>query len=271
MLKLIGRRVLLAIPTLVGVVLVSFLLVELMPGDPASIMAGDEATPEAIAILREQLELDRPVWARFGDYLYDVARGDLGTSGGGTTPVWDRIWAALPVTLSLGLLAMLMAVPLGVLGGVWAGLRRGRFVDRADHRADVHRAGRPGLRDGPGPRDLLRRGSFMVPRRRVRADLVRAGGVAPPPHPPGVSPRRRVGGGTGPPDAWRPGRHARAGLHPGHPRQGPVRALGAREARGQERGDAGGHGRRPASRADHRRRDRRGANLRHARVRVPAR
>lgn len=131
MLKLIARRVLTAVPTVVGVVLISFLLVELMPGDPASIMAGDQATPEAIAQLREELELDRPVMARFGDYLWDAARGDLGTSGGSTTPVWDRISAALPVTVSLGLVAMVFAILIGLLGGVWAALRRGRFVDRA--------------------------------------------------------------------------------------------------------------------------------------------
>jgi peptide/nickel transport system permease protein len=131
MLKLVARRVLTAIPTLLGVVLAAMLLLELMPGDPARIMAGDNATPEAIASIRQDLDLDKPVWERFGGYLWNVAQGDLGTSPGSSTPIWDRISEALPVTLSLGLVAMVMATVIGVGAGGAAALRRGRWVDRA--------------------------------------------------------------------------------------------------------------------------------------------
>lgn len=130
MLRLVGRRVLTAIPTLLGVVLVAMLLLELMPGDPARIMAGDNATPEAIEAIREDLDLDQPAWERFGSYLWNVAQGDLGTAPGSSTPIWDRISDALPVTLSLALVAMVMAVVIGVASGGAAALRRGTWVDR---------------------------------------------------------------------------------------------------------------------------------------------
>ncbi len=131
MLTLVGRRLLAAIPTLAGVILVAMLLLELMPGDPAQIMAGENATPEAVEVIRRDLELDKPVWERFGSYLGDVVRGDLGRSPGSSVPIWDRIADALPVTLSLALVAMVMALTIGVTAGTAAGLRRGRWVDRA--------------------------------------------------------------------------------------------------------------------------------------------
>ena len=131
MLRLVARRVLTAVPTLVGVVLVAMLLMELMPGDPARIMAGDNATPEAVDVIRSDLELDKPLWERSGSYLWNVAHGDLGHTPGSGTPTWDRIAAALPVTLSLALVSMVLAVVIGVSAGTAAALRRGRLVDRA--------------------------------------------------------------------------------------------------------------------------------------------
>jgi peptide/nickel transport system permease protein len=130
-LKLVAHRVLTAVPTLLGVILVAMLLLELMPGDPAAIMAGDNATPEAVDTIRADLELDEPVWERFGGYVWDVVRGDLGESPGSSVPIWDRISEALPVTLSLALVAMAMAVVIGGTAGAVAALRRGRWADRA--------------------------------------------------------------------------------------------------------------------------------------------
>jgi peptide/nickel transport system permease protein len=124
------RRLLAAVPRLAGVVVVVALLTELMPGDPAAIMAGDGATPEAIAAIRAQLHLDRPWWVRLGHSLARVVSGDLGTSPGTGQPVWGRIAEALPVTLSLLLVTMVFAVVLGLVAGTAAGLRRGRWVDR---------------------------------------------------------------------------------------------------------------------------------------------
>jgi peptide/nickel transport system permease protein len=131
LLKLVARRLLATIPVLLGVVLVAVLLLDLMPGDPAAIMAGDTATPEAIAKIRQQLHLNEPLWERYTHYVGGALHGDLGRSPGSSIPVWDRIWAALPVTFSLLIVGMGFAVVFGVAGGTWAALRRGRLADRA--------------------------------------------------------------------------------------------------------------------------------------------
>lgn len=131
MLKFAVRRIAGLIPRLIGVILIVSLLSELMPGDPATIMAGDNATPEAIAAIRSQLHLDQPFFERFGSYLWHVVRGDLGRAPNSSIPVWDRITAALPVTVSLLLVTMVMAVSMGVVAGACAALRKGRLLDRA--------------------------------------------------------------------------------------------------------------------------------------------
>jgi peptide/nickel transport system permease protein len=130
-LKLVGRRVLTAIPILLGIMLLALLLVELMPGDPATFVVGEDATPEALAIARHDLRLDEPLWKRFVEYVWDVAHGDLGESPGNHVAVWDRVSAALPVTLSLAIVGLVFSVVLGVPAGTLAALRRDRFADRA--------------------------------------------------------------------------------------------------------------------------------------------
>lgn len=130
MLNLVLRRTLTTIPILIGIILVAFLLIELMPGDPAAISAGVDATPEAIEQVRERLNLNDPWWERFADYVWAVAHGDLGSSAVSGFPIWDRIASALPVTLSLGMVALVFSVVLGVTGGTLAALRRGRLADR---------------------------------------------------------------------------------------------------------------------------------------------
>ena len=131
MLRLLARRLITTIPALLGVMLVALLLVELMPGDPAAIMAGEDATPEAVAAVRADLNLDASLFERFASYVQGVLHGDLGRSPGSGTPVWDRISAALPVTLSIGLVAMVLAVLIAIPAGTLAALRRGGLVDRA--------------------------------------------------------------------------------------------------------------------------------------------
>lgn len=128
---LLARRLLTGVLTLFGVVLVAFLLVELIPGDPAQILAGNEATPDAVRILREQLGLDRPVLERFADYVGGLLQGDLGMAAGQSVSVWDRISQSIPVTLSLLLVSMLLALLIGLSAGTMAGLRRGGSTDHA--------------------------------------------------------------------------------------------------------------------------------------------
>lgn len=131
MLKAVGRGLVKMIPTLLGIVLLVMLLLELMPGDPARIMAGENATPATVETIRSEMRLDESPWQRYASYISGLLRGDLGQSPLSHAPVWDRISSALPVTLSLGVVSMVLAVLLGLSAGTLAALRRGRLADRA--------------------------------------------------------------------------------------------------------------------------------------------
>ena len=126
---LLLRRSALAVPTLFGVVVVSFVLSRLLPGDPAVYFAGAAPTPEAIADIRKALLLDRPLWEQFVAYLADLSRGDLGRSLVTGRPVLSDLAARMPATLELTCislaLALLVAIPLGVAGA----LHRGSILD----------------------------------------------------------------------------------------------------------------------------------------------
>ncbi|MET0147132.1 MAG: ABC transporter permease [Ilumatobacteraceae bacterium] len=130
MLRYIARRVLVAIPLLLIVGFCVFILLDLAPGDAASRVAGENATPEEIIQVRERLGLNDNVIVRYGEWLGNAVQGDLGRSL--TTPqdVTDAIWSRLPITGSLALIAititLVVAIPLGVL----AALRPNSLLDR---------------------------------------------------------------------------------------------------------------------------------------------
>ena len=126
-------RLWLVVPTLAGVLLFVFALLELVPGDPAAVFLGENATPEAVASLREELGLDRPLPVRLFDYAREVLRGDLGQSIFQREPVLDIVLRRLPATVELALAAVivLLAVLSGVALGTMAALWRGTFVDVA--------------------------------------------------------------------------------------------------------------------------------------------
>jgi peptide/nickel transport system permease protein len=130
MLRLVARRLVAMIPLLLGVVLVTMLLLQLMPGDPAAILAGDNATPEAISQIRTELHLDEPIWERFQDYGWRALHGDLGNSPVSGNSVRSRISVALPITLSLAGVALLFSVVVGVGFGTMAALNQGKRADR---------------------------------------------------------------------------------------------------------------------------------------------
>src|SRR6187401_1737456 len=117
MLTMIGKRLMFAVPSLIGVVIVTFLLTRALPGDPAAYFAGPAATQEAIEQIRVKLGLDKPMIVQFGRYVSDLTRGDLGTSLSTGQPVAQDIRSRLPASAELtllGLLAsMLIAIPLG--------------------------------------------------------------------------------------------------------------------------------------------------------------
>lgn len=129
MLARIARRLATVIPSLIGVVIVTFLLTRVMPGDPAAYFAGPAATPEAIEEIRRTLGLDRPLHEQFVDYVVDLAHGDLGTSLTTGRPVLDDIAARLPASAELTLLGLLVSVAVAVPLGVAAAVKQGSAVD----------------------------------------------------------------------------------------------------------------------------------------------
>ncbi|GEL21208.1 ABC transporter permease [Pseudonocardia sulfidoxydans NBRC 16205] len=130
MVTIVGRRIVAIVPVLLIVSFLTFSLTYLVPGDAASIAAGDNASAEQIELVRRQLGLDRPFLAQYASWLWHVVQGGLGTSLLSSRSVLTSLTEALPVTLSLTLLAMLFAIAAGLLLGIVAGLRPGSALDR---------------------------------------------------------------------------------------------------------------------------------------------
>lgn len=126
----IARRLLLAIPTLFGVLVVAFLLLYVAPGDPVMSMVGERADEETIARLRQELRLDDPLYVRFGHYVGNVVTGDFGHSYITGRPIIQDIKERFPKTLQLAGAAMLLAASLGVTLGILSAMKPGGFVDR---------------------------------------------------------------------------------------------------------------------------------------------
>ena len=126
----IARRLLMLLPVLLGVTLVVFGVMSLVPGDPALAILGPYATPERLAELRAELGLDQPWPLRYGHWLADLLAGDLGRSLSLEQPVADAVLGRLGPTLLLAGAALLLAVLLGLAAGLLAALRHNRATDR---------------------------------------------------------------------------------------------------------------------------------------------
>lgn len=124
------RRLLVAVPIIIIVALGTFLLVYLMPGDPAATIAGDGATVEEIERVRHELGLDKSFFAQFADWMGGAASGDLGESFHYGVPVSDLLMQRIGVTLSIVVVGWVMAVLIGVPAGLIAGMRPGSMTDR---------------------------------------------------------------------------------------------------------------------------------------------
>jgi peptide/nickel transport system permease protein/oligopeptide transport system permease protein len=125
----IARRLLAVIPTLLGVLLAVFLMVRLAPGDPAQLLAGEFATPETLADIRQRFGLDQPWHVQLGLYAANVVRGDLGQSVRTRKPVAYELRQYFPNTLRLTLGAMLVALLIGIPAGIIAATRPGTIFD----------------------------------------------------------------------------------------------------------------------------------------------
>lgn len=128
--RFVGRRLLMMLPTLVGVLVVTFFLLDIAPGDPVLAMVGERADPATIARLRADLHLDDPIPARFGHYLWGVVRGDLGRSYITQRPIAQDLRERFPKTVELALAAMTLAAAGGITLGVLSAVRPGGAVDR---------------------------------------------------------------------------------------------------------------------------------------------
>ncbi len=123
------RRLVTLIPTLVFVSMLIFSLQQLLPGDPALVLAGEDPSPEAIAHIRAKLHLDDPLPVRYGYWIAGVLRGDLGESARTHQPVLELILQKLPVTLELALLALLIALVISIPAGIVSAVYKGSALD----------------------------------------------------------------------------------------------------------------------------------------------
>ncbi len=125
----VARRLLLLVPVLLGIMLVTFLIVRMIPGDPCVAMLGERATPAACFAFRERFGLNDPVLIQFGRYLLNVVQGNFGDSIRFGRPVVDIIAERLPMTIELTICAMLFSTIVGIILGILAAVRRGSWVD----------------------------------------------------------------------------------------------------------------------------------------------
>lgn len=129
MTRFILRRLGFAVLTLFCVLTAVFMLVRVLPGDPALVILGDQASQASIAALKARLGLDQPLHIQYATFLGQVLRGDLGQSLITSRPVMQEILRVLPFTLELTFVALVLGVILGVPAGVWAAARRNRIPD----------------------------------------------------------------------------------------------------------------------------------------------
>ncbi len=129
MTRYIVRRLLLIIPVLVGISIVTFAMLRLIPGDPALVMLGEHATPDRVAQYRERMGLNEPIYVQYLRYARDLARFDLGRAIQTNRPVLEEIGQRFPATIELTLGAMAFAILFGILAGIVAAYWHNSFVD----------------------------------------------------------------------------------------------------------------------------------------------
>jgi peptide/nickel transport system permease protein len=130
MLDFIARRLIAIIPVLAVVAILVFLMLRLTPGDPAAVIAGDNATSEQIAAIREKLGLDLPIWTQFGIWIGDILQGNFGESFFFKKTVAELISQRLEPTLALSVCTLVLAISVAVPIGVLAAYRQGSLFDR---------------------------------------------------------------------------------------------------------------------------------------------
>jgi peptide/nickel transport system permease protein len=131
LLKLVGARLAAMVPILIGLSMVSFALVHVIPGDPALVMLGGESSPQEVASLREQLGLNKPLPLRYREWVTQIARGDLGRSLYNKTQVAEELAWRLPTTLALVCLSLGFSLVIGIPAGLLSAAFRNSWIDHA--------------------------------------------------------------------------------------------------------------------------------------------
>lgn len=129
MLGFLARRLLIAIPTIFLISIFVFGMQKLLPGDPVLVMAGEERDPEVIAFLREKYRLNDPIPVQYMAWMGNALRGDLGVSLRTQQPVLELIGQKLPVTIQLAVMALIIAVLIGIPAGVISAYKKGTWID----------------------------------------------------------------------------------------------------------------------------------------------
>src|SRR5471030_1480143 len=138
MLDFIARRLVAIIPVLAVVAIFVFLMLRLTPGDPAAVIAGDNATSDQIADIREKLGLNLPIWQQFLIWIGNILRGDFGESFFFKKTVTELIAQRIEPTLALAVCTLVFAVSVAVPLGVLAAYRQGSLLDRFVMRSEEH-------------------------------------------------------------------------------------------------------------------------------------
>jgi len=123
------RRLIAVVPTVVVVSIFVFALQQMLPGDPALALAGEERDAESIAYIREKYRLNEPIWVQYGYWMAGVLQGDLGISLRTNIPVTELIAQKLPVTIQLAVMAIVIALVIGIPMGVLSAIKRGTPLD----------------------------------------------------------------------------------------------------------------------------------------------
>ncbi|AND38678.1 MULTISPECIES: nickel ABC transporter permease [Cytobacillus] len=129
MLMFILRRILQTIPVIIGVTFVVFFIMQLVPGDPAVLLAGEGASKETIEAIRDQLGLNQPLYIQYFEYLTSVFKGDLGVSLKNSQPVLDEILVRLPITIELAFFSIIITIVLGMAAGIISAVKPYSLTD----------------------------------------------------------------------------------------------------------------------------------------------
>jgi peptide/nickel transport system permease protein len=127
--RYIAQRIFFIIPVALFVCFITFMIIHLIPGDPASVLLGEEATPQSLAALRHQLGLDQPLPTQFGLWFWQLLHGNLGQSIQLQQPVLEAIFQRLPVTVELGGISLLYSLALAIPLGIYSATHRNSWVD----------------------------------------------------------------------------------------------------------------------------------------------